>query len=379
MRKQSLDFRAEETAHIMRRWQSHSSCALVGVSGVGKSNLLHHLADPVVVQHYLGWTTQDFRAVIIDTNMLVTMRGDDPDVDSQFRAWSGYELMMHRLYMAFYDDPLLDEDDAQAFFRAYQLLQDARNPIFNYMGLRYLERGLDIILKRGLRLVIMFDEAERLFDQMPAKFFLSLRGLRDRYKTQFAYLTFSRWTMSQTAQHYQFNPRSIESFIELFVDHTHYVGPYSHRDATVMIERMIQQHNIAHFPQHLIEYLLYISGGFASLLRAGFRGLQIYGGSIDSGDTFKPEAQRRLLSQLLTVEGIRAESEAMWFSLTDDERRTVKSFASGIQEPADDSMRRAIDELLRKNILFHDRDEDRILVVPPLFFAYVRTTKVGTR
>ncbi len=47
-RRQPLEVRREEVSYGMQRWKSGGSCALVGIGSIGKSNLLHHLANTEV-------------------------------------------------------------------------------------------------------------------------------------------------------------------------------------------------------------------------------------------------------------------------------------------------------------------------------------------
>src|SRR5258706_267156 len=79
---------------------------------VGKSNLLQHLADSDSQKFYLGAErTEKFKSVMIDPNLL----GAADDSSEQFRCWAGYELLMHRLYLAFFPFTVLGEDAAHFF------------------------------------------------------------------------------------------------------------------------------------------------------------------------------------------------------------------------------------------------------------------------
>src|SRR5262245_45367888 len=136
-RKQPLDFRKEEVGRIMERWRAAESCSLVGVGSVGKSNLLQHLADTDVQTYYMQVAEiNHFKAVIIDPSLLGPLPIAGVNMD-QVRCWAGYELMMHRLFLAFYPFELLSKEEARQFVDTYQALQDGTNPLYAYMGLRY--------------------------------------------------------------------------------------------------------------------------------------------------------------------------------------------------------------------------------------------------
>ncbi len=130
-RSQPITFRQEEVGYVMERWRASDSCSLVGVGSVGKSNLLQHLADPDVQSYYMKDVAQGkiFKAIIIDPSMLGPLPSDTSDAE-QIRCWAGYELMMHRLFLAFYPFEVLGQDDARVFSETYQALQDGTNPIY---------------------------------------------------------------------------------------------------------------------------------------------------------------------------------------------------------------------------------------------------------
>src|SRR5215510_13348612 len=128
-RKHPMEFRREEVSFIMQRWRATDSCSLVGVGSVGKSNLLQHLADPSVQSFYMKDVAGDkqFKAIIIDPTMLGPLPSGTSDAE-QVRCWAGYELMMHRLFLAFYPfDNYLNDEDIRLFYETYQALQDGTN------------------------------------------------------------------------------------------------------------------------------------------------------------------------------------------------------------------------------------------------------------
>ena len=103
-RKQNPDYRKEEVSLIMDCWKSAENCALVGVGSVGKSNLLHHLASSSIQSNFPEFSKNNtqFKAILIDPSMLSPLPPPGHADDSQIRCWAAFELMLHRLYMAFY-------------------------------------------------------------------------------------------------------------------------------------------------------------------------------------------------------------------------------------------------------------------------------------
>ena len=363
MRKQPLHFRKEEVSYVMQRWKAMDSCALVGVGSVGKSNLIHHLSDPEAHVHYMGQYAETFKSIVIDPNLLAPL---EADASEAFRCWAGYELMMHRLYMGFFPFEALG-DEATDFFDTYQALQDGSNPLYAYMGLRYFELGLEFFMRRGIKIVFMFDEFEELIRKMPAKFFQTLRGLRDNYKTQIAYLTFSREPLPILIEKMDLSEMESEPFTELFTDNTYFVGPYNYTDAQAMVKRLIKKNPQANYSQYAIDFLLKASGCYAGLLRSGFRSLEHFT-DITPSDIHDPQIVRQLAER----SPVHAECEVIWKSLTETEQHVLKSIAQHNYD-MDDQTRRAVPLLVRKRLLHVDKEQQTLHIEPPIFREFIHT------
>jgi hypothetical protein len=362
MRKQPFDFRKEEVGYVMKRWQAAESCTLIGVGSVGKSNLLQHLADEEVQKYYLGEKAARIKAIIIDPNMLGPLPAPEAG-NEPFRCWAGYELMMHRLYLAFYPLDLLGEQDALNFYETYQQLQDGSNPLYTYMGLRYFELGLEFFLRRGIHLVFMFDEFEELLRQMPVKFFQTLRGLRDNHKNNLTFLTFARAPLTVLGDRLKVPMAEFEPFAELFTDNGYYVGPYNEVDGRAMIDRLLSRNQKGSYPPHVADFLLYASGRYAGLLRAAFRMLDTLG-SIQPEEVYS----ERLVEKLCSRPSVRIECETIWRSLTPAEQNALQVVA-GITNQTTPDKELAITMLVQKRLV--RVDHKALYIEPPLFRVFV--------
>jgi len=361
----ALTFRKEDVSYIMNRWKVGESCSVIGVGSVGKSNLLHHLANTNVQQHYLDLEQpESFKAIIIDPNMLGALPAPDKNSDA-VRCWAGYELMMHRLFMAFYPFDVLGNEEAQEFYDTYQALQDGMNPLYAYMGVRYFELGLDFFLRRGIRIVFMFDEFEKMLEGLPIQFFLNLRGLRDANKRQLSYLTFTRTPLSAIVDKLGFPTQTIEPFIELFTDNTYYIGPYNDADAAEMIEVLLHRHQ-KRYDEAAIRFLKWATGCNAGLLRATFRLLDSVG-RLDVPVTQDDEFIRPLVIR----RPIRLECQTMWQSLTDVEMTVLKAVSGHITYDIDSKTEQGVAMLVQKQLLRVDKAHNTLHIQPPLFRLYV--------
>lgn len=364
MRKQPIQFRKEEVQEIMSRFRASESCSLVGVGSVGKSNLLHHLVDKDTHQHYLGnERAQQFYTIMIDPNLL----GATGDASEQFQCWAGYELLMHRMFLALYPFTMLD-NDAENFTRTYRELQDGTNPLYAYMGLRYFELGLEFFFRRGIQIVFMFDEFEELLRSMPVRFFQTLRGLRDNHKDKLSFLTFSREPIPVLVEKMGLPELEIEPFTELFTDNLYFVGPYNTEDATAMINTLMKRNPNIQYSNESIQFLLNATGRYAGILRAGFRALEMFS-DIGSADL----NNMNMIERLAKRPRVKAECETIWKSLTETEQRVLIAVASRRPDEIDDESERAIALLVQKRLLKVNREIQALQIEPPVFHVYVNS------
>ncbi len=363
----SPDFRREETTYIMQRWRAGESCSLIGVGSAGKSNLLQHLTNPETITHYLGAdAAATIKVINIDPNLMAALPDTGANLD-QVKCWAAYELMMHRLYMDFFPFDMLSEEDVQQFDKIYLALQNGTNPLYAYMGLRYLELGLEIFIRHGIRIVFMFDEFEEMLKHLPAKFFQNLRGLRDANKRHLTYMTFTRSPLPVLVDEHRLSLLEIEPFIELFTDHVHYVGPYNERDATDMVQTLMSR-NQKNYPETTIRFVLWATGRYAGLIRAAFRVLDTLSG-IDGSSTLNDEAAHRLASK----RPVKEECRTIWTSLTPAEHHVLKVTARLIPYSTSGDTEQAVNSLVQKKLIVHDRVSNSLQIEPPVFRAYVNT------
>lgn len=368
-RVRPMEYRQQEVGAVMDRWRASDSCSLVGVGSVGKSNLLQHLAEPSVQEFYMQDVRggKPFKAIIIDPSMLGPLPGSNTPEHEPIRCWAGYELMMHRLFLAFYPFNTLPPEDARVFYETYQSLQDGNNPLYAYMGLRYFELGLEIFMRQGIQIVFMFDEFEEMMRQLPVKFFLTLRGLRDANKRNLSYLTFTRSPLPDVVDQLKINLLLIEPFTELFTDSMVYVGPFSEPDARRMLEEQLKQNN-RNYESYALDFLLWATGRYAGLMRSGFRALESLG-DLDANIVMKQND--KLVRDLAMKRSVRIECRTIWTSLSEKERAMLREFATPRPniDPTNMDTQQTFALLQQKKLL--QVQGSRVTIEPPVFYYFV--------
>ncbi len=362
-RQYEIDFRKEEVEYIMKHVAGSTSCSLVGIGSVGKSNLLQHLTDPKVHEHYLGAdAASKLKTIVIDANML----GPLPlDKDDPMRCWAGYELMMHRLFLAFYPFDMLSDTEASRFYETYLALQNGTNPLYTYMALRYFEVGIQFFIRQGYKIAFMFDEFDEMLKQLPVKFYQTLRGIRDSNKRNLVYITFTRSPLPTLIERFDIPMLDIEPFSELFTDNVYYVGPYNDKDAGKMFDELSSRRQ-KNFSADVRQMLLDVSGRYAGLLRAGFAALE----ELNLTQITTTDA---LSEALAARSAVRTECKTIWTSLNRSEQYVLKAVARLTPYNVSAETELAVTMLIQKRLLKLDKTQQRLEIQPPVFRVFVAT------
>lgn len=366
-RQYPLEFRREEVAQILRCWDASEAASVVGIGSVGKSNLIQHLARPEVKQTVLGAQSDSTYVVVVDANMLGPLPSPSLPESQQFRVWAGFELIMHRIFLALYPFPQLPQEEAKRFYDAYQMLQDGNNPLFSYMGVRYLELGLEYFLRKNLKIVLVFDEFEELLRQMPPKFFQILRGLRDSHKSNFIYTVFSRSPIPVLVERYGMPLLDMEPFVELFTDNVIYVGPYNEADGRQMLATISRRRDKT-LPELANALLLEATGRFAGLLRGGFNALAE--ANITDWGTYNAESVAEVL---IANQAVKTECASIWTGLNRSEQYVLKAVAKLHPYTVSAETELAVSMLVQKRLLRVNRADKQLVIEPPVFRQYVRS------
>lgn len=360
-RQYDMDFRKEEVEYTMKHIAGATSLSLVGIGSVGKSNLLQHIIDPKVHANYLGTdAAEKVRTITVDANML----GPLPEGNDAMRCWAGYELMMHRLFLAFYPFDMLSESEANRFYETFLALQNGTNPLYTYMALRYFEFGLQFFIREGYKIVFLFDEFDEMLRQLPVKFFQTLRGIRDGSKRNLVYVTFTRSPLPTLVERFAIPALDIEPFIELFTDNVHYVGPYNEKDGRKMLDELSSRRQ-KNYPDNLRDMLLQASGRYAGLLRSGFASLE------DISSVTQIASAEALSDALAAKSAVRTECKTIWTSLNRSEQYVLKAVARLTPYNVSPETELAVTMLVQKRLLRLDKNQQRLEIQPPVFRVFV--------
>lgn len=329
-----VDYRAEILTELMSDLQHGQSLGIVGLAGVGKSNLVTFMAQERTLRHYLP------ESLARRTQILTFQLPTAPMPEDVYVAMLGAAMAR-----------TLDLGVPYVMSEAEQAL-----PV-----LVRLRRCLQWLCeKHGQRVVFVFDEFEALLRGLPSSFLDDLRSLRDEHRTtgNLVYVTITHILPTLIPK---VPPIRESKFFELIRERLYPLRPYTRRDAESMIDDLIRRHpelSDQDVPAELRDTIWDLSGGHAGLIRALF--------------DLSLEHELSLSSSLAQQEigrpasAIHRTLEKVWEKLHRDEQAMIRDWLENRPLEA-----HAMDYLRRRGILLRG-DDHRLRLFSPLFEAYVR-------
>lgn len=311
----SLRARAAEAKRLLAWARLSASALVVGVSGVGKSNLLLHLADPATQAAALGDQAAD--TLIARVNLQYA-----PD----FSDRTVFSLILDALEgLAAAGHPALGAAEGQRLAALHDRLLDADHDTLRIQ--RAVRQAIaPLLAEPSRRLVLLFDQADDLYREAAPRLFVNLRGLREAFKSRLSFVLFTRDVLDNLAP-----PDSArDELAELLADQTLGLGPLDRQGTEDQLRRIAARYGLS--PSDLVVDRLYAAtGGHAGLLRAaylaaegdpaGLRGL-VRGGA--------PVGE--LAAALLAVAAVERECRQVWRGLPLAEQSYLASLVAGVPE-----------------------------------------------
>lgn len=326
-----LDYRSEIITRLTPLIQRGESMCLVGLAGVGKSNLATFLQQPEVKANYFK-----SEAERTDVVYLSCLPGGQPKDE----VLNGLLLRTWRVVSK--AKPDLSE-----------LPSTDRAPLYALQNL--LE---DVCRVRNRRVVYVLDEFESLIRHQPPGIFDDFRALRDEHRTSgnvvFIIIT-NR--MPQLVP----GPDRFASgkFFQILRNNVFCLPPYRDVDADSMLNVLLKQDGNADIDAQDRARLLLFSGGHSWLLAALFKQL---------APTFHASARDYL--QLVTS-SVRVNwvCEQIWLSLHAEEQQALQAIVR--QQPVSEPM---LGFLETRGLI---RDRNTPVLFSPLFQEYIQQVKLA--
>jgi hypothetical protein len=317
------DYREADVKKIMDAIYKLRSVSIVGLAGMGKSNVVRFIVShPEVKKRYLGDKAEDFAFIHIDCA--------GPGCDNERGI---YEEILYQLRekMGLEDIPYPDTSDTR------QLQRALRRQVSN--------------IEARLNLAIIFDYFDEAYPRLGKGFFNYLAHLRNsRQRANISYVFATR--------------RQLDHLYELqeLLDDVCWIGPLSYNDALGSIRRDEQRLGQMFGPAERDKLIAYM-GGHPGFLKNACELLK--DGEIDLAC---PEDE--VVGQLLRSDVIRNLCEELWNDLTSEEKRVLISKARNT--PAAGLMDSAAARYLKQSGLLVEAEDRKATIFCRLFETFVR-------
>jgi hypothetical protein len=342
---QQRDFRKAEVKRIFGWARAGESASVIGISGVGKSNLFNHIRDPQTQAMYLGELDTD--TIIVRVNFHYA-----PD----FTDRTVYSLILEQLEMLDGDKERLGlaDETLAALSELHEKMLDAGSDTLKVQ--RYFKLAVrQLLAHSSRRLVILCDQFDEVYREAEPRFFANLRGLREAYKYRVSYILFTRDMLPNLIE----MDAEREEFYELVASNVMGLRPYNQSDAISLLQRIAQRSQLP-LPNGLDEKLFRLTGGHAGLLRAAYLG-------VVERDLALSLGSEDIVAQLLAVPGVHTECDKIWNSLSSRERRVLLFLSDGL--PLDEAERPFARQLQIKGVL---SEAEPPQVFAPIFAAFIQ-------
>ncbi len=240
--------RQADLAYVLRCVRDAHSCAVIGLSNMGKSSLLRTLCRRQVQDDVLGSQAGDFIFIYIDCNLMLEL-SEQGFYEAVLRATR--EALAHKGV----DQGLLTQVEA-LYDGVVESSHSFRVPLSFNEAIIALGDGLK------KRIVFLFDEFDEPFDALDGRVFLNLRALKDRYGSGLCYITATERELNRTR-----SEAPVTEFSELFAGRARWLGMLESQDAA----RLVEAHALAQgaaLEADQVAFVLQQAGGHPGLLEA---------------------------------------------------------------------------------------------------------------
>lgn len=299
-----LTFRQELIEPLVTALRKGESCAVAGVAGVGKSELLRHLAGAEVRAYYLEeeapWTVY----LPLDSRRL-----------APYSEFTVLAALLERLAGAV---STLAEPLAVLAPRLAEWHTRAAASGTAGTARQNLERALSALAEAGAQhILVALDEFQTLIEQAPPVLFRRLRALREAVPGRLAFVTATRRDLSA----YPPPNADYAGLFEILAARRFAVRPYGPEDAAALLRRIEERARPAQsvLTASGMERLFGLTGGHGGLLEACYR-------ASDGGALALHPGLASLVGREATV---RAMCQAIWDSLDPGEMAALSELARG--------------------------------------------------
>lgn len=335
----TTSYRMIETKQVMS-WIRAGQCGcIVGLRGSGKSNFIRYLLRVETQQHHLAQEQADCVFALINL-LALTERTE----------WEIYETIVNNLLLQLRPP----EIDNEIILEIKSLHQDVMRDHNILIAKRAAERCMALICQQPTRrLILLFDEFDAVFRELPASFFRCLRAIRDMHIDQISYVVVATHDLAELRNDLD---EEVDQFYRLVSRNPCWLGPYVEADARQMAGYLAAKRALR-LSEKDLKTLFDLSGGHAGFLKTILSLLWT------ESNTGKLEKSPDAIAREPVIE---RECQKLWGSLSEREKTSLCAIANS--DPLDES---ALNHLAARGLLRPGRNNSRV-ISSPLLHLYAK-------
>ena len=349
----SKDTRQADIRFVLDCVAEMECCSIVGVSNVGKSDLLRLLADPTVQAAHLGPQAAEYTFVYVDFNHML-----------ETTEQGFYELILRCLLDALETatgTKAVVSEMQEAYTTLIHPASDFQVPLSFAQAMETVNEGLQS------HLVLLFDEFDEPLASLDGQVFLNLRALKDKYRPTMTYVTATNRRLSEIR-----SERAVGEFNELFAHQVWYLKPLDEADTRRVVADFAAREGVT-FSENDVGFILQWAGGHPGLLEGVCRVLGAMTGEPVRDATQEWIIHREVAAQLQRDTSLHWECAKIWRDLTDAERDGLLALFAPGGAPAPEVLL----SLRRKGLVVGPEEEPALFC--RLFAEFVQREHVARR
>ncbi|MCE7983001.1 MAG: hypothetical protein DYG89_17590 [Caldilinea sp. CFX5] len=331
-----LTYRQAEIQLIADCAKQGQSLCLMGVAGVGKSNITNFLqSDPYGYKaHYFGEQADHFLFPLVDGN-----------------TWDQTPAGLWRLMLAALVGVTRDREQPSSDSKLIQFTEEQR-------AFSELKSHVDWFCQKvGDWVIFVLDDVDKLLSVGPLNMLEQLNALRSSgNRGKLSYLLFTKKLPHVLGRSHPL--QGVSKFYDLFSSHVYALGLYNHEDARQMLVHLNELAGKPLTTRELTQ-IETLAGGHARLLRLIF---ELWRSNRPGEDD--------LVATLAQQNDIRDECRRIFQGLHEEEQAVTLRLAHGQQQEEDQPI---IDHLVRRGLL---TDGEAGVWFSPLFAEFLRTQPI---
>jgi len=237
----------KEIGEIISHTKSGDSSQIIGIPGVGRSNLLGLLAYNRGVRiHHFGRDQKKFHFVLMNF--------------SEARSMNLSEIL--KFYFVSILDSLKERSMDTEYKNIENIFKDSLNINDQQVLIHGLKKSVDYLcLEKGLSLIFLFDRFDEYTPSATPEFFAILRALRNRAKYHFSVVFSMERPIEEVLDKIVF-----KDFYE-FLEGNHVFIPLFNKESIEFRIKYVEEKKNKKIPKDIIDKVLNLTGGHGKLTR----------------------------------------------------------------------------------------------------------------